>query len=93
MITELILTLHLHQEFSLNPASCLTLILAPGATQRVNLVNKDDGWPVLSGQLKQILHQPIRKAIFSVAFKMNTLLTLLVMISGSYFYLVYNISV
>lgn len=52
------LTLHLHQELCLDPASCLALILTPGAAQRVNLVNEDDGWPMLSGQLKQILHQP-----------------------------------
>lgn len=52
------LTLHLHQELGLDPASRLALVLAPGAAQRVDLIDEDDGWTVFSGQLEQILHQP-----------------------------------
>lgn len=62
-INEPMLTLHLHQELGLDPASRLALVLAPGAAQRVDLVDEDDGRIVFSGQLEQILHQPERKAV------------------------------
>ena len=56
--SSFLLTLHLHQELSLDPARRLTLVLTPRATQRVDLVDENDGWLVFSCQGKQILHQP-----------------------------------
>lgn len=61
-INKPIPTLHLHQELGLDPASRLTLVLAPGAAQRVDLVDEDDGRTVFPGQLEQVLHQPGGKA-------------------------------
>lgn len=52
------LTLHLDQELGLDPPRRLALVLAPGAAERVDLVDEDDGRPVLSGQSEQALHQP-----------------------------------
>lgn len=54
-------TLHLNQEFSLDPPCCLALILIAGAAERVHLVNEDDGRLVLPGQLEQVLDQPVRE--------------------------------
>lgn len=52
------LTLHLHQELRLDPSCCLTLVLAPGAAERINLIDEDDRWFVFSGHAEQTLHQP-----------------------------------
>lgn len=52
------LTLHLDEKLSLDAAGCFTLVLTSGATQRVYLIDEDDGGLVLPGQAKQILHQP-----------------------------------
>lgn len=42
------LTLHLNEELGLDSARCLALVLAPGATEGVDLINENDGWFVLS---------------------------------------------
>lgn len=63
---HLFLTLHLHQELGLDPASRLALVLTSGAAQRVDLVDEDDGWTVFSGQLEQVLHQPEGKGARNV---------------------------
>lgn len=55
-------TLHLHQELGLDAPGRLTLVLVAGATQRVHLIDEDDGGFVLPCQLKQVLHQPGNKA-------------------------------
>ena len=52
-------TLHLNQELRLDSAGGFTLVLVPGAAQRVHLVDEDDGGLVLAGQVKQILHQSV----------------------------------
>lgn len=51
------LPLHLDQELSLYSTSCFALVIRPGATQRVDLVDEDDGGFVLPSQGKQVLHQ------------------------------------
>lgn len=54
------LTLHLDQELCLDAACSLTLVLIPGSTQRVHLINENDGGFLLASQVKQVLHQPNR---------------------------------
>lgn len=60
------LTLHLDEKLSLDAAGCFTLVLTPGATQRVYLVDEDDGGPVLPGQAEQVLHQPEDRELWRV---------------------------
>lgn len=44
-----LLTLHLDEELCLDPARCLALVLAPGATEGVDLIDENDGWLVFAG--------------------------------------------
>lgn len=53
------LTLHLDQELCLDATSGLALIVIPGATEGVHVVDEDDGGFVLASQIKQVLHQPV----------------------------------
>lgn len=55
---SLTLTLHLDQEFCLDAPCCLALILIPRATQRVHLIDEDDGGLVLACQVKEVLNEP-----------------------------------
>lgn len=54
------LTLHLDQELCLDATRRLALVLVPGATQRVHLINENDGGFLLASQVKQVLHQSNR---------------------------------
>lgn len=54
------LTLHLDQELGLDAPCSLALVLIPGTTQRVHLINENDGGFLLASQVKQVLHQPNR---------------------------------
>lgn len=76
MLCCLVLTLHLNQKLCLNAAGSFTLILIPGTTQRVHLVDEDDGGFVLASQVKEVLHQPgqvgemgRKKGILVILFK------------------------
>lgn len=44
-----LLTLHLDEELRLDPARCLTLVLAPGAAEGVDLIDENDGRLVFAG--------------------------------------------
>lgn len=44
-----ILTLHLDEELCLDSARCFALVLAPGATEGVDLIDENDGWLVFPG--------------------------------------------
>lgn len=57
---SLLLTLHLDQELCLDATRRLALVLVPGATQRVHLINEYDGGLLLASQVKQVLHQSNR---------------------------------
>lgn len=54
------LTLHLDQELGLDATRRLALVLVPGATQRVHLIDENDGGLLLASQVKQVLHQSDR---------------------------------
>lgn len=54
------LTLHLDQELCLDATRRLALVLVPGATQRVHLIDEYDGGLLLASQVKQVLHQSNR---------------------------------
>lgn len=43
------LTLHLYEELGLDPTCSFALVLTPGATEGVDLIDKNDGGLVFSG--------------------------------------------
>lgn len=53
-------TVHLNQELGLDTARSLRFTIAALTTERVNLIDEDDGWLVGTGHLKQVLHQALR---------------------------------
>lgn len=50
--------LHLHEEFCLNSPRSLALVAFPAlATQRVDLIDEDNGGCIFTGHLEQVRHQ------------------------------------